>query len=74
MAGSRRREAARARLRAGHDEPDSQTAERALKSVGDSVDRRDPPSGDEANRIAADELRRMRADKRAKTFVSSPRT
>lgn len=74
MAGNRRRQAARARLHARRDESDSQAAGRALSSVGESVDRRDPPSDDEANRIAADELRRMRAEKRAKTFVSSPRT
>ena len=73
MAGDRRRKAARARLNADQGETDAEVSERALKSVRDSVDRREPPSDDEANRVVAEEMRQMRAEKRAKTFVAPPR-
>ena len=75
MAGSRGREAARARLNARRGETDSEVADRALKTVRESVERRDPPpDDDEANRIVSEEMRHMRADKRAKTFVATPRS
>jgi hypothetical protein len=75
MAGSRRREAARARLNARRAESDSEVVDQAMQSVRDSVEQHDPPASDEeANRIVSEEMRQMRAEKRAKTFVTSPRT
>jgi hypothetical protein len=73
MAGSRRRADARARLTTRRGETDSEVIDRTLKAVRESVERRDPPSDDEANRIVSDEMRQMRADERAKRFVRTPR-
>jgi hypothetical protein len=73
VAGSRRQEAARARLSSRRGETDSEVVDRALETVRESVERRDPPSDDEASRVVSEEMRQMRAEKRAKTFVTSPR-
>lgn len=76
MAGRERKEAALARLRrkSGDVGGDDQTlAGRALETVSQAVEDRDPPSGDQALREAVAEVQQMRAEKRAKSFVRATR-
>lgn len=73
MAGSTRRADVRARLTTRRGETDSEVIDGSSKAVRESVERREPPPDDEANRIVSDEMRHMRAEKRAKTFVRTPR-
>jgi hypothetical protein len=70
MAGSRRRDAARARLTAGRGQvTDAELAERALNRITAAVEKREPLSGDQASEEVATEVQRMRVEKRAKDFV-----
>lgn len=72
MAGERRRDTARARLRERDETAvDDELVARALASVADAVERRDPLSDDQANREVSAEVRKMRAEKRAKAFVAA---
>jgi hypothetical protein len=72
MAGSRRKEAARARLSARCGPAgDVELVNRTLKAVSEAVERRDPPSGDQANLEVSAEVRQMRAEKRAKAFIAA---
>lgn len=76
MAGSARRDAARARLRrkAGNAGSEDQALiGGTLRSVSQAVEQRNPPSDDQANREAVDEVQKMRAEKRAKSFVRAAR-
>lgn len=74
MAGGRHKEAARARLsaRAGQGD-DSELIDQALNKVAAAVDGRSPLPGDDASREVSAEVRRMRAEKRAKEFVNTHR-
>lgn len=72
MAGDRQKDAASMRLSASAaGETDAEIADRVLKSVGDAVGRRTPPSDEEASRVASTEVQQMRAQKRAKRFVAA---
>ena len=70
MAGSRRKDAARTRLNARRGQAsDAELAERTLKRITAAVEKRGPLPGDQASEEVADEVQRMRVEKRAKDFV-----
>ena len=76
MTGRERKEAARARLRrnygaAGDD--DRALVGRAMSAVSEAVENREPLSDDQASREVVSEVRKMRAEKRARTFVRTAR-
>lgn len=72
MAGSRRKDAARARLNAdGAGASDAELVERALTRIADAVEQRSPLSEEQASDEVAREVRQMRLEKRADQFVAS---
>ncbi len=72
MAGSSRKDAARARLTARRGlASDGELIDGTLGTVSEAVERRDPPSGDQANKEVSAEIRQMRAEKRTKGFVTA---
>ncbi len=72
MAGADRREVARRRLlmRAGRCE-DAELISRTLKRLSEAAAAREPVSDDDASREASSEIRQMRAERRAKDFVTA---
>lgn len=72
MAGADRREAARRRLlmRAGHRE-DVELISRTLRRLSEAAAAREPVSDEEASREVLSEIRQMRAERRAKDFVTA---
>jgi hypothetical protein len=71
-AGEERKRAARQRL-ARRREParNVDLASEALDRVRNSVQRRNPPDEAAANKIASDEIHQMRAEKRARRWISA---
>jgi uncharacterized membrane protein YebE (DUF533 family) len=75
MARSERQEAARSRLsrnRQRHAASDDVAAD-VLSALNVAVSRRGAVDDAEANRVVSDEMRRMRADKRARDWLAGRR-
>ncbi len=74
MAGERQRASARARLTSRRGKAmDAEPIKQTLERVAAAVERRDALAEGEANQVVSEELRLMRADKRARTFLGSGR-